>query len=118
MVTWLQERELVGGERLRARELGGGVGGGEIDLVAVVVAELEHRRLDLEAVAALHEAAPVGAAAELAVGHDLEAGLLLQPHDVADGFVLDLGEGGASSSPCACWRKASRSSLGRSRLPT
>jgi len=61
--------------------------------MAVVVAKLEHGGLDLEAVAALHEPAPVGAAAELAVGHDLQAGLLLQPHHVKDGLVLDLGEG-------------------------
>ena len=118
-MTLLQERELVGCQRLRARELGGGIGGGEIDLVAVVVAELEDGGLDLEAAAALDEAAPVGAAAELAVGDDLQARLLLQPHDVADGLVLDLGEcGRRSSSPWAWRRKASRSSLGRNRLPT
>ena len=62
--------------------------------MAVIVAELEDGGLDLEAVAALHEPAPVGAAAELPVGHDLETGLLLQPHDIADGLVLDIGEGG------------------------
>src|SRR6185436_14514406 len=66
----------------------------EINLVAVIVAEPEPCRLDLEAAAALHEPAPVGAAAELPVGRDLETGLLLQAHDIADGLVLDIGEGG------------------------
>ena len=72
-VTLLQELELVRCQRLRARELGRRVGGREVDLVAVIVAELEDRRLDGEALAARDEAAPVGAAAELAVGHDLQA---------------------------------------------
>ena len=84
-----QEVELVDSERLSAFELGVGVGGGEVDLVAVVVAELEHRRLDDEALAAFDEPAPVGAAAELAVGDDLQAGVLLQLHHIADGALLD-----------------------------
>ena len=87
-----QELELVERERTRALDLRLGVGRGELDLPSLVVAEPELRAADLEAVGALDEAAPVGAAPELAVGHDAEAGLLLQPHDVADALVLDTGE--------------------------
>ena len=56
------------------------IGRGEIDLVALVVAKLEQRAAHLEALDALDEPAPVGAAAEFAVGHDLEADLLLHAH--------------------------------------
>ena len=54
-----QERELVARERLRALQLALRVGRGERDLVAVIVAEIEHRGLDREAVDALDEARPV-----------------------------------------------------------
>ena len=113
-----QELELVERQRLRARELAGRVGRGEVDLVAVVVAELEHRLADLEALAALDEPAPVGAAAELAVGHDREAALLLQRHHVADAAILDAAELRIVDLPAAWRRNASRSAAGRSRLPT
>ena len=58
--------------------------------MALVVAELEHRRLDREAVDPLDEASPIGAATEFAVGHDLEADILLHLHDIADALILDL----------------------------
>ena len=70
----------------------GRVGRGEIDLVAVVVAKLEQRGAHLEALGALHEPAPIGAAAELAVGHDLEPDLLLHADGVADAVILDAHE--------------------------
>ena len=63
---------------------------GEIDLVAVIVAKLEHRGLDRKAVDPLDEAAPIGAAAEFAVGHDLQPDLLLHLHDIADALILNL----------------------------
>ena len=87
-----QEGELVERQRLRAADLGGGVGRGELHLVAVVVAELEDGGLDGEAVGARDEARPIGAAAELAVGDDRKAALLLQSHHVADAVILDAGE--------------------------
>ena len=114
----VQEFELVRRQRLGARELGGGIGRREVDLVAVIVAELEHRRLDGEALAAGDEPTPVGAATELAVGHDLEPGILLQLDHVSDRALLDLDERGAGCGLPPYLRKASRSSLGRSRLPT
>ena len=50
----------------------------------------------LEAFGALDEAAPVGAAAEFAVGHDLEADLLLHGDDVADALILHFVELGVA----------------------
>ena len=58
----------------------------------MVVAELEQRGAHLEALRALDEAAPIGAAAEFAVGHDLEPDLLLHVDGVADAIVLDARE--------------------------
>ena len=60
--------------------------------MAVVVAKLEQRIADLQALRALDEAAPIGAAAEFAVGHDLEPDLLLHMDGVADAIVLDARE--------------------------
>jgi hypothetical protein len=60
--------------------------------VAVVVAEVEGRRLDHEAVDALDEPAPIGAAAELAVVRDLEPDILLQFDRIADAAILDFGK--------------------------
>ena len=68
------------------------IGCREIDLVAAVVAEFERGRLDLEALRALNEAPPIGAAAEFAVGNDLQADLLLQRDYIADALVLQLGK--------------------------
>ncbi len=90
----LQERELVGSQGLQARELAGGVGRREIRLVAVVVAKLEGRRPDCKALTALDEPAPVGAAAELPIGDDRQARLLLQSHRLADCRILGGLEGG------------------------
>src|SRR6476646_1848348 len=56
------------------------------------VAELEHGRLDGEAFAAGDEPAPVGAAPELAVSHDLEPCILLQFDHMSDRTLLDLDE--------------------------
>ncbi len=66
--------------------------------MALVVAKLEDRGLDHEAVDALDEAPPIGAAAEFAVGDDLEPDLLLHLHHVADAGVLDLREFGIVDS--------------------
>jgi hypothetical protein len=46
----------------------------------------------MEAIQALHETAPVGAAPELAVVHDLQADLFLQLHGIANRLVLDAVE--------------------------
>ena len=87
-----QEFELVERQRLFALQLAFRVGRRECHLVAVVVAEVEHRGLDRKAVDPLDEPAPIRAAAELAVGHDLQAHVLLHADDVADALVLDLGK--------------------------
>ena len=94
------------------------IGRGELDLVALIVAEPEHRRLDDEAVAALDEPAPVGAAAEFAVGHHLETGVLLQPHHVADALRPGCGESASSISPRHGLGTPGAAPAGRSRLPT
>src|SRR5262249_49186861 len=83
-----QEQELVERQRLRAPDFSRRIGRREVDLVPLVVAEPEDGRPDLET-GALHEAAPVRAAAELAIGHHFEADVLLQAHHVADRVVLD-----------------------------
>src|SRR5262249_57735070 len=65
----------------------GRIGRGEIELVAAVVAELEQRGADLEPLGALDQPAPIGAAAELAVGDDRKPDLLLHAHRGADAVV-------------------------------
>jgi hypothetical protein len=87
-----QELVFVERQRLPSCDLAARIGRGERRLVAGVVAELERGRLDLEAFQALDKARPIGAAAEFTVGYDLEAGLLLQRHGVADALVLQRGE--------------------------
>ena len=87
-----QEHELVERERTGAPQRRGRIGRGEIDLVAAVVAKLEQRRAHLEALRAFHEAAPIGAAAELAVGHDRKPDLLLHVNGLAHAIVLDARE--------------------------
>lgn len=56
--------------------------------MAVIVTKLEDGGLDGKAVDPFDEAPPIGAAAKLAVGHDLEARLFLQPDRVADAIGL------------------------------
>lgn len=70
--------------------------GRERYLVAVVVAELEDQVPHRKAVGKFDEAAPIGTAAEFAVGHDAEARLLLQTQHIADAVVLDPGEVGVA----------------------
>ena len=98
-VTPRRNTILVERQRLQPLDLFRGVGRGELDLVAGVVAELERGRLDGEAVGALDEAAPVGAAAEFAVGHHLEPDLLLHGDHVADALVLQFAEFGVADLP-------------------
>ena len=114
-----QELELVERQRLLALQLAFRVGRRECHLVAVIVAEVEHRGLDREAVDALDEPAPIRAAAEFAVGHDLQADVLLHADDVADALVLNLGE----ARIVELSRHDGRGTLdasagGRNRLPT
>ena len=63
----------------------------EPDLGAVVLAELrdEFAVMRLDALEALEEIDVKVGAAELAVGHSLQAHVLLRMHDLADAFVLD-----------------------------
>ncbi len=68
------------------------VGSGEIDFMAMVVAKLEQRGADLEALGALHEAPPIGTATKLPVGDDLEPGLLLHADRGTYAVVLNTGE--------------------------
>ena len=84
---------------MRASQGRGRVGRGEIDLVAMVVAKLQQRGTDLEALGALHEPPPIGAAAEFAIAHHLEPDLLLHREDVADALVLQLAELGIADFP-------------------
>src|SRR5664279_6072986 len=58
--------------------------------MAVVVTKLEDSWFDDEAVDTLDKAAPIRAAPEFAVGHDLQSYVLLQLHHVADALILDL----------------------------
>ena len=97
-----QEFEFVERQRLLPLELCRRVGRGEFDLMARIVAKLEQRWLDREAVDPLDEAAPIGATAEFAVGDDLQPDLLLQLHDVADALVLQLARTRHRRSP---WRR-------------
>ena len=73
---------------------------GERHLVTGIITEFERGRLDLEAFRALDEATPIGAAAEFAVGHHLQSGLLLQRHHVADALILQRRE--VSIAQLAC----------------
>src|SRR5262249_40408658 len=63
-----QERELVERERPRPRDRASRIRCRELDLMALAVPEPEDRLTNLEALSALDEAAPIGSAAELAVG--------------------------------------------------
>ena len=58
----------------------------------MVVAKLQQRGTHLEALGALHEPPPIGAAAEFAVGDDLEPGPLLHAHGGAHAVILDADE--------------------------
>ena len=83
-----QEFIFVKCQRLHALDLGFGIRSGEFDFMALVVTELERGRFDLEARRALDETPPVGAAAEFAVGDDLQADFLLKSDHVADALIL------------------------------
>ena len=85
-----QELEFIERERLRAADLSRGIRRGEFHLVSAVVAKLERRRPDFKAVGALDKAAPIGSAAEFAVGHDLQAERFLQPDDAANAIVQNV----------------------------
>ena len=95
-----------------------GIRRGEFDLVAVVVAKLEQRGLDHEAVDALDEAAPIGAAAEFAIGDDLQPGILLHLYDIADAAVGNLCKMRVIDALARMVTECLRSTCGRSRLPT
>jgi hypothetical protein len=87
-----QEDELIERERLPAAHRRRRIGRGEVDLVAVVVAKLEQRRTHLQTLGALDESTPIGAAAKLAVGDDLEPDVLLHADGITDTLVLNLRE--------------------------
>ena len=87
-----QEHELIKRQRPRAIKLFLRIGRGELDRVTVVVAKLEHRRLDHEAIDPLDEPTPIRAAPELAVGDDRKAGILLQADHVANAPILKARE--------------------------
>jgi hypothetical protein len=78
--------------------------------VAVVVVKGERRGTNLEAAGALHEARPIRAAAELAVGHDGKTDLLLHPHRVGDALVQNAREFAVvdllAGVPPNAWRSA------------
>jgi hypothetical protein len=93
------------------------VGRGEIDFMAMVVAKLEQRVAHLEALGALHEPPPIGTAAKLPVGDDLEPGFLLHADRVAHAVVLYAGElvfadlaAGAAAEGLAQRRRAQQAS--------
>ena len=85
-----QEAEFVERQRLRPAKFGGCIGRGEFHFMAVIVAKLEDSGFDDESVDALDEAPPIRAAAEFAVGDDLEPGVFLQLHHIPDALVLNL----------------------------
>jgi hypothetical protein len=58
----------------------------------MIVAKLKFCRPDGESFNPLDKTPPVGAAAELAIGYDLQAGSFLLRHGRADAAVLDGGE--------------------------
>src|SRR5436309_3276649 len=60
----------------------------------MIVAKLEQRRLDDEAVDPLDEPAPIGAAPKFPIGDNCKPDLFLQMDHVADALVLDLREMG------------------------
>ena len=64
----------------------------ELVLVALVVLERQHGSAKPEALDPLDEPRPVGGAAELAVGDDLKADVLLHPNGIADALILHAGE--------------------------
>ena len=84
----------------------------EIELVPVVVVELEERVLHCESLGELHEAAPVRAAAELAVVDHLQPDVLLHRDHVPDRSVLDRPELGLGHLRESTSRKAWRSRCG------
>ena len=94
------------------------VGRGELDLVPLVVPKLEIRCLDREPLHPFDETAPVGAATELAVGHDLQTELFLP----ADTSRMHSSCAVANSASPIFARPVSPERLpqrrGRSRLPT
>jgi hypothetical protein len=87
-----QKNEFIERERMRAPNRRRRVGRGEMKLVAVVIAEFEQRRADLQALGSLHEPAPIGPAAKLPVGRDFESDLFLHAHGGADALVLNARE--------------------------
>ena len=102
---------------MRASQRRGRVGRGEIDFMAMVVAKLQQRGTDLEALGALHEPPPIGAAAKFAVGDDLEPGPLLHADRGAHAVVLDADEfiladlvAGAAAECLAQRRRAQKAS--------
>jgi hypothetical protein len=60
--------------------------------MALIVSEFERGGFNFEAVDKLHETAPVGAAAELAVGYHLQTDLLLKGDNIANALILQFAE--------------------------
>ena len=56
--------------------------------MSLLIVEFEHRAAHFQAGGQAHELLPVRDAAELAVGDDLQAAVLLQADDIADRLVL------------------------------
>jgi len=82
-----EKAELVGRDALKPPQPVGDVRRHDLRGLAGMITELVGRGTDGETLDRLDEAAPIGAAAKLAVGHDLEAELLLERHGVADRLV-------------------------------
>jgi hypothetical protein len=94
-----QERELIERQRLQALDTGASVRRGKFDLVPAIVPKLERRRSDRESFRALDETAPIGSAAEFAIGHNFKADLLLQRDHIADALILQPNEFGLVDLP-------------------
>src|SRR6185312_11998744 len=88
-----EKLEFVERHRPAAPELVRRKGRGERDLPALIVAELEHRGFDDEALDPFDETAPVRTAPEFPVGHDPKTNVFLHLDGVADALVLDLLKG-------------------------
>ena len=86
--------------------------------MAGIIAKLERCGLDAETFRPLDEAPPIGAASEFSVRDNLKPHALLQRHNIANAFILQLFEFGVADLSVACWRNAWRKICGRSKLPT
>src|SRR5215468_4230406 len=85
---------------MRAPDLRGRIGSGEIDLVAAIVAKFEQRGPNLQPFGALHKASPIGAAPKFPVGCHFKPDLFLHAYRRADAVILDARELVAADFMC------------------